>query len=248
MPRKTPLSHKTPLIAAALAVCLYGGSAVSAAAGEVRAHVAGASFSMPVISMKEARFKRVVQQEYDFSCGSAAIATLLTYHYGRPTPEKEVFKAMWENGDQQAIRKHGFSLLDMKAYLATHGLRSDGFRVPLDKLIEVGVPAVTLIDTKGYRHFVVIKGIRDGRILIGDPALGVKTMGREDFEKIWSGVLFVIRDETPVGQASFNQVEEWGLQPSSPLETGFQRRGLGSATLPLHHLTLPLRSGSIGGF
>src|SRR3546814_20011104 len=42
---------------------------------------AGGSFSVPVMSLKEKRWTTVVRQQYDFSCGSAAVATLLTYHY-----------------------------------------------------------------------------------------------------------------------------------------------------------------------
>jgi uncharacterized protein len=34
----------------------------------------GANFSMHVTSLKEARFKRTIRQQYDFSCGSAAVA------------------------------------------------------------------------------------------------------------------------------------------------------------------------------
>src|SRR3546814_13412897 len=60
-------------------------------------------------------FRSVIRQRYDFSCGSAALATLLTYHYGAPTSEAMPFRAMWEKGDREAIRKVGFSMLDMRS-------------------------------------------------------------------------------------------------------------------------------------
>ena len=41
---------------------------------------AGASYSAPGVSMKEQRFQKTLHQQYDFSCGSAALATLLTHH------------------------------------------------------------------------------------------------------------------------------------------------------------------------
>jgi len=59
---------------------------------------------MRVRSIKEIKFQRAFQrtthQQYDFSCGSAAVATLLTFQYGRPTDESSVFKAMFVAGDQ----------------------------------------------------------------------------------------------------------------------------------------------------
>ena len=72
---------------------------------------------MPVRSMQELRFVETVRQGNDFSCGSAAIATLLTYHYERPTTELQVFEKMWNQGNKKKIREHGFSMLDMKHYL-----------------------------------------------------------------------------------------------------------------------------------
>ena len=57
------------------------------------------------------------------------------------------------------IRSAGFSLLDMRSFLARRGSRAEGVRLPLDKLAEAGVPAVALVDTNGYRHFVLLRGI-----------------------------------------------------------------------------------------
>src|SRR5690349_12408435 len=99
------------------ALCLMTGSPSPAAAGSLDFETGGSSFSAPVRTLKEIRFQRVVKQEYDFSCGSAALATLLTYHYNRPTLEDTALKAMFKEGDQERIRKEGFSMLDMKHYL-----------------------------------------------------------------------------------------------------------------------------------
>ena len=75
-------------------------------------------FELPVTSMLGRRFETVVRQQFDFSCGSAALATLLRYHYEDPQNEQTVFLGMFQDGDQAQIRKLGFSLLDMNRYLA----------------------------------------------------------------------------------------------------------------------------------
>ena len=79
------------------------------------------NFHLRLTSYAEVPFRTVVRQQFDYSCGSAALATLMRFHYFRHTSEADIFKAMYEVGDQAQIQKVGFSLLDMKKYLASIG-------------------------------------------------------------------------------------------------------------------------------
>lgn len=194
---------------------------------------AGGHFSVPVVTLKEARFRTIIKQQYDFSCGSAAVASLLTFHYDTPTSEQDVFTAMWEVGNQEKIKQYGFSLLDMKNYLEGNGFQADGFRITLDKLLEVGIPAITLINTNGYKHFVVVKGIGGPEVLLGDPALGVRIMDREAFEGIWSGIAFVVRTKVDTGREHFNSDDDWAVRAKAPFGTALTRQGLASFTMNL---------------
>jgi uncharacterized protein len=114
--------------------------------------------TLSVQSYQARRFSAVIPQHFDYSCGSAALATLLTYSYNMPVDEMTVFRSMIENGNKALIEQYGFSLLDMKEYLQRIGLPSGGFRAPLSKLASVRVPAIVLINERGYHHFVVITG------------------------------------------------------------------------------------------
>ncbi|MDM0012185.1 C39 family peptidase [Variovorax sp. J22P168] len=186
---------------------------------------------LPMTSLKMARTGRTTIQKYDFSCGSAAIATLLTHHYGYPVSEQRVFEQMYANGDQKKIQTEGFSLLDMKRFLAAHGFEADGFEQPLDKLNEARVPAIVLINADGYHHFVVVKGLQDGRVLIGDPAQGTRAMSREAFEKSWQNhLLFVIHNR--MDAARFNVAADWRAAPRAPFSAGIARESLTDITLP----------------
>lgn len=216
-----------------LAVLAAMVAAAPAPAAETTLTFAGGTVTVPVVSLREARFKSVVRQEHDFSCGSAALATLLTHHYQRPTTEAQAFQSMFAAGDQQAIQRFGFSLADMQRYLATLGLRSDGYRVGLDKLAEVGVPAITLINTKGYNHFVVIKGVKGGDVLVGDPAMGLKAVPRAEFESMWQGVMFVIHDDIDHGRDGFNRPEDWAVRRKAPFGTALSRNGLATFSVML---------------
>lgn len=196
-------------------VLLAGSSSVSALSLFLPTQLG--SFNTEVVSYQEAKFKSVIRQQYDFSCGSAAVASLLSYHYDDPRTEQEVFQTMWANGDQALIKQQGFSLLDMKRFLDNHGYRADGFRLPLDRLRKVGVPAITLINNNGYMHFVVIKGISDDEILLGDPTLGVRIMARDKFDAQWqNGIVFLVKNRAKIAKASFNKQDAWQTVAAAP--------------------------------
>ncbi|SRR5690554_2265377 len=194
---------------------------------------AGSSFRVSLESVQDLRFKGVVRQEKDFSCGSAAVATLLTYHFDLPVTETEVFQAMYETGDQETIRAQGFSMLDMKRYLASHGYTADGFRITVDRLRKVQSPAITLIDIDGYKHFVVVKGYRDGKVLVGDPALGLRAIDRKTFETQWSGIMFVIHRGLPEQGPAYDLDADWAARPGAPLDEALVAQQLAAFTLSL---------------
>ena len=186
--------------------------------------------NVPVTSLKDIKFHRTLRQQYDYSCGAAALATLLSHHYQTPTPEQDVFQQMYASGDQAKIHKEGFSLLDMQRFLATRGFRADGFKLPIEKLIAEKLPAIVLITDRGFNHFVIIKGAEDGRILIGDPSTGNRVVSMERFQEIWRNkILFVIHSHKD--QVAFNTPEDWRGAPRAPLGTGMHQDQL-SATLP----------------
>lgn len=179
----------------------------------------GGRLAIKVTPLKDARFKATTRQQYDFSCGSAAVATLLTHHYAWPVSEQAVFESMYAQGDQAKIRREGFSLLDMKNYLKAQGFEADGFELPLQQLQASGLPAIVLIAESGYHHFVVLKGLRDGRVLLGDPSRGTRAMSLADFEQVWvDRLLFVVHNQQQ--QARFNSPQDWQVAPRAPLSDG----------------------------
>ena len=59
------------------AILLSGCAAVTPQEGSSRLDYGGVlEFGLPVTSMLGRRFETVIRQQYDFSCGSAALATL----------------------------------------------------------------------------------------------------------------------------------------------------------------------------
>lgn len=180
-----------------------------------------------------ARFRTTVPQQFDYSCGAAAIATLLTFHYDRPVSESAVITEMYARGDQPKILEEGFSLLDMKLYLEAHGYSADGFEIEpgqFDQLVTERVPFIALIKDAGYNHFVVVKGATDRHVLIGDSAKGGRILLRRDFEAIWDGrIAFLIHSHQD--RAHFNVPSHWRVAPQVALSTYVVRDNVSTLTL-----------------
>lgn len=218
-----------PMLAAAALVLAAGHAAAQAAPPAT--YLLGMPYALQLRSQQGARFAATLRQQYDFSCGSAALATLLTFHYGSPVSEDDVFEEMFRLGEPERIRAAGFSLLDMKQYLARRGFAADGFELPLATLAEARLPAIVLIRENGYQHFVVVKGLRADRVLIGDPASGTRAVARSDFERAWtSRLLFVIHNRQWL--ATFDAAADWQHHPAAPLAQGVPRDSLGALAMP----------------
>lgn len=144
------------------------------------------------LSMREMRYVNMVPQETDFSCGAAAVATILKHGYGQDITEHRVIEDMMKVSDQALVREQGFSMLDMKRYVEAIGMRGRGYNVQPEALEKLQVPVVVLLDIRGYKHFVVLKKTVGDRVYIGDPALGNRVMDRNDFVAGWNGIAFAI--------------------------------------------------------
>lgn len=152
------------------------------------------SMEKEVISIKERKFLNIVRQQTDFSCGAASLATLLRYGYNIETDEEKVMNGMFQVADADTARKLGFSMLDIKNYVEQSlQMRVQGYQVPLEKLVDLPIPTIVLLDIRGYRHFVVLKRVdKQGNVYLADPALGNTIMSIEKFAKGWEGVVLAI--------------------------------------------------------
>ncbi len=131
----------------------------------------------------------MVIQQWDISCGAAALATILTYEHGDPVTEKEVAAGMLRLTSAEVVRQRlGFSLLDLKRYAESRGFTADGYaNLTLEDLTKFGPTIVPITLTRGLPHFVVFRGVEGDRVLVSDPAWGNRTMKAAQFETLWRG-------------------------------------------------------------
>lgn len=149
-------------------------------------------------TLKELRDQYVVKQQLDYSCGAAALATLLRYYYGEDTSEQEILtrlNAILANltKEQWAHKKRiGFSLLDLKKVAEEKGYRAAGFELKLDQLRQLVAPVLVYVHPFGYHHFAILRGIAGDRVYLADPGRGNLRMSLAHFKDEYGGVIFVL--------------------------------------------------------
>lgn len=145
-----------------------------------------------VLSMRELRYVDMVPQKTDFSCGAAALATILNYAYGQKLTEDEVIQGLLLVSDPAIVREKGFSLLDLKNYVQARGMRGRGYNMAPEMLEKIKVPTIVLLDIRGYKHFVVLKKTTPDKVYLADPALGNRVVARQEFVSGWNRVVFAV--------------------------------------------------------
>ncbi len=167
-----------------------------ARAGEVRFDGVlpnGSLYVSHVESMQEGRYRNIVRQHTDYSCGAAALATILRYAYHLNVDENTVIEGMMGVADTELVKQRGFSLLDIKHYVASLGMRGRGYRINEARLRSLHVPGLVLMDVRGFRHFVVLKQVHHDTVELADPILGNRSVPLADFVKAWpSRAVFVV--------------------------------------------------------
>lgn len=150
-----------------------------------------------VVNVKPAlenQFRGIVRQAYDYSCGSAALTTVLNGYVGLNLTEQQTMEGLLRFGEyERIVERRSFSLLDMKRFVTALGFESGGYKGEFTDLIKQQQPAIVPINYAGFKHFVVFKAYKDGRVYVADPALGNISFDQERFKQIWeNNTLFLI--------------------------------------------------------
>jgi len=144
----------------------------------------------PVFSIYEQRNQLVVRQNFDLSCGAAALATLLVFQHGETLSERDVAiglvsRDLYLKNPEILKSRQGFSLFDMSRYVGSLGYQGDGLGQLQFKDLASMAPIILAMDFSGYRHFVVYRGHLGDRVLLADPAYGTRTLRISRFMQAW---------------------------------------------------------------
>ena len=137
--------------------------------------------SLPIKSWKQLRDVEVEKQDLDYSCGSAATATILRYFYGSEIYEKDVLDEVTRLGDDGTA-----SFADLQQAVKKFGFKAIGLSTNFEKLKTIKIPALVYLHYRDKDHFSVIRGINDqGVVWLGDPSWGNRLFSEQQFRAMW---------------------------------------------------------------
>lgn len=161
----------------------------------------------------EDQFRGIVRQAYDYSCGSAALTTLLNGYVGTQLNEQQTMSGLLRYGEyDRIIERRSFSLLDMKRFVAALGFESGGYRGEFSDLVKQGQPAIVPISYAGFKHFVVYKAYKNGRVYVADPAFGNISFDEERFKEVWENNTLFLINVAPQNRQTMLALQETDLR------------------------------------
>jgi len=230
----------------AIACCVVGATWLASAAWGANVGVGGGiRVERPVRTMKYLRDTNVIKQAYDYSCGAAALATILRYGLNDNVTERQVLEQLFSllpRDELQSTVMQGFSLLHLQRVAQARGYRAEGFRLEPQFLSGLSGPVIVYIQPRGYKHFAVLRGIKDDRVFLADPSLGNIRMPMYQFLESWrdntgTGIIFVVEPTTglPEGKTPLTLSVSGLAQPE--IMTARELLAVGSPFLTLPELS-----------
>lgn len=147
-------------------------------------------------SWQERRYTSVVRQVLEFSCGSASLATLLTFFLGRPTTEAEVISLLRQRypaeADWREKQLRGFSFEDITFAAEQLGFQAQAARIEVTQLSRLAGPVIVHLNKGSWQHFSVLRATRDGFHYIADPIQGQVTMLDHEFRREFTGAILAV--------------------------------------------------------
>jgi len=125
----------------------------------------------------------IVMQSTGYSCGPAALATVLQ-NMGFNVTEGEL-KVL------AGTDETGTSMYSLVRAAQAKGLSAVGMRLTVDELRPDNIVHVTI---DGTPHYSVVREVTENSVKLADPSLGNIEMSREKFSEIFSGNVLVITD------------------------------------------------------
>ena len=116
---------------------------------------ADARIQAPLKSMKDLRDRNLVRQRFDYSCGAAALATILRYGFGEEVTEREILSQLFDllsEEEKDVSRKEGFSLLDLQQVAQSRGYNAQGFRLSAENLPKLRGPVIVAGFSNQVQH------------------------------------------------------------------------------------------------
>lgn len=127
--------------------------------------------------------KKIITLQSDFKdCGACTLHSIIKYYNG--------FIPLNKIKEDTYTTKDGTSMYHLKEALISYNFFCKGLKIKLSELKSINLPCIAnvVIDSK-YSHFIVIYKMLKDKLLIMDPAFGIKKITLEEFNNIFTGYL-----------------------------------------------------------
>ncbi|WP_296264284.1 C39 family peptidase [Pseudomonas sp. UBA6562] len=158
-------------------------------------NVAHSDTGPKIKSLIQMQMSGIERQTLDYSCGAASLAILLKHYFDEPIDEKGVLAdivARLPKEQLAAKAVEGFSMRDLKRAAEHLGYSADGLILDHESVFLLEGPVIILLTRKNLNHFVVLKGVNQGKAFLADPTRGhIRIPLFELFEE-WQGETLIV--------------------------------------------------------
>jgi predicted double-glycine peptidase len=143
----------------------------------------------------ERRYENMVRQALDFSCGAAALATIINDYWAKPVGESDVIEILKKRYPGKifiSVVRSGFSFDDLIYAAEQLGFVGQGAKAPIGELEKLAGPVIVHLNKEGFEHFVVLRKARDNFAYVADPIAGNITMPYSEFYRQYTGQALAI--------------------------------------------------------
>ncbi len=116
---------------------------------------------------------------YDYSCGSASLATIMHHFYDQNVTEStilnDILKIKGINKEKvKELEKEDMTLsfLDLANHIHSKGFKGIGLALDIEGLKSLQVPVILFVKVRKNEHFTVFKGIDERYVYLADPSYG----------------------------------------------------------------------------
>jgi hypothetical protein len=155
-------------------------------------------FRRYVDNWQETKSKNLVMQEHEYTCGAAALATLMIYYFGEDITEKKILDVIEKQmpADEWAEKfTSGLSVRDLMNGARKLGYEAESRELKLSDLIALTAPVIVHLEDNDFQHFVVYRGVVEDRVYLADPILGNIRVPIDKFKDQWTGIALALSKE-----------------------------------------------------
>jgi HlyB family type I secretion system ABC transporter len=138
------------------------------------------------------------EQQSNADCGAACLAMIGLYWGKR-------FNVNFLR-DISNVDRNGATLAGLSAAAESIGFTTRPVKASLDKLAEQSLPAIAHWEG---RHYIVVYEITRNRVIVGDPAIGQRSLTHASFKAGWSGYALLLQPNALLQEAVESNQSFW---------------------------------------